>query len=166
MQKKFLSFQHVPTILHLHNCHSSTRLYIHSHASKVFWYITVTWMVYYSRTCFNRPISCCKLITTYLYLHVVNLDFTLLHIFIFLSLYQIFQVLRIYYQLLPDWVTNLPDPPFLGVNIKRSDLTYCEMRGWGFPESTDLFDLGEEPLNMLSNPLRPNKTSITVSTAH
>ena len=129
---------------HRHNCHSTTRLYIHSHASKVFWYITVTWMVYYSRTCFNRPISCCKLITTYLYLHVVNLDFTLLHIFIFLSLYQILQVLRIYYQLLPDWVTNLQDPPFFLVEGGQNKEVWphlLEMRGWGFPESTDLFGL-------------------------
>ena len=110
LAEKFLSFQHhVSTISHRHNCHSSIRLYIHSHASKVFWYITVTWMEYYSSTCFNRPISCCKLITIYLYLQVVNLDFTLLHIF--LSLYQILQVLRIYYQLLPDWVSIFPTPP-------------------------------------------------------
>ena len=50
-----------------------------------------------------------------------------------------------------------PTPPF-GVNIKRSDLTYCEMRVWGFPEST-----WEEPLNMLFNPLRPNKTLNVIS---
>lgn len=145
---------------HRHNCHSTTRLYIHSHASKVFWYITVTWMVYYSRTCFNRPISCCKLITTYLYLHVVNLDFTLLHIFIFLSLYLILQVLRIYYQLLPDWVTNLQDPPFFFwwrvVKIKRSDITYWRWEA-GDSQNQQIYLAWEEPLNMLFNPLRPNK---------